>query len=329
MPVRYVVQAQVVDLQEDAPRTGDVFFVDTNVWLWTCYAKATLGMTHQRRQQTTGYAGYLNRCARAGAVLHWCGLGLSKLAHNIERTEYEIWKGTGHANEKPKEFRHNYSAERNGVVQEMENAWQAVEALGTVLPAPLVVDHAATTNALAEYKTLAVDGYDLFFLQAARASAVTQIISDDCDFCGVPGITLFTSNRTVLLAAHAQGKMLVRQARLSRSFESAGSFGIGAEIMSDAGDWWPWTEGRVEPSPLHAQLVILDHGIREQVAADFMERRFGYLAVQFEFDEFSDAHARDRFDSVVADGVAHGDSLRIEDVLFRQHDDLGFHGAGA
>lgn len=128
MPIWYVVQSQGVDLQADAPRAGDAFFVDTNVWLWTCY---------------------LNLCARAGAALHWCGLGLSELAHNIERTEYEIWKGAGHGNENTKEFRHNYPAERNAVVQEIENAWQGVEALGTVLPAPLVVDHAATANALA------------------------------------------------------------------------------------------------------------------------------------------------------------------------------------
>ena len=210
MPIHYVVQAQVVDLHADAPRAGDAFFVDTNVWLWTCYAKATLGMKYQRWQQTTGYAGYLNLCSRAGAALHWCGLGLSELAHNIERTEYEVWKGAGHGNENTKEFRHNYPAERLRVVQEIENAWQGVEALGTVLPAPLVVDHAATTNALAEYRSLAVDGYDLFFLQAARASGVTQIISDDGDFCDVSGITLFTSNRSVLMAAQAQEKLLVR-----------------------------------------------------------------------------------------------------------------------
>jgi hypothetical protein len=210
MPVQYVVQAQVVDLQADAPRAGESFFVDTNAWLWTCYAKATMGMDHRRRRNATDTARYLNQCLRAGAALHWCGLGLSELAHNIERTEHEIWKGAGHDYATAKEFRHNYPAERLRVVQEIENAWQAVEALGTILPTPLVVDHAATTSALAEYKTLAVDGYDLFFLQAARASGVTQIISDDGDFCGVPGITLFTSNRSVLTAAQAQGKLLVR-----------------------------------------------------------------------------------------------------------------------
>ena len=177
-------------------------------------ANATQRVNPQRRQQLTAYTGYLQRCQRVGAQLHWCGLALSELAHQIESTERDVWNATeraaGRAECNPKEFRHNFSNERANVVQEIENAWRAVEALGTVLPAPLVVDHAATTNALAEYRTLALDGYDLFFLQAARASGVTQIISDDGDFCGVPEITLFTSNRSVLDAARAQGNLLVR-----------------------------------------------------------------------------------------------------------------------
>lgn len=105
---------------------------------------------------------------------------------------------------------HNYPAERHAVVQEIANAWQGVEALGTALPAPLVVDRAATTSALSEFATLAVDGYDRIFLQAACASGVTQIISDDGDFCGVPGITLFTCNRSVIDAARAPGKLVAR-----------------------------------------------------------------------------------------------------------------------
>ena len=188
--------------------------MDTNAWLWTTYANATQRVRPERRQQLTAYTGYLQQCLQAGALCHWCGLTLSELAHQIESAEYDIWntaeKAAGRAGGWPKEFRHNFPAERARVVQEIENAWQSVEALGTVLPVPLVVDHAATTNALAEFKTLAVDGYDLFFLQAARASGVTQIITDDGDFCGVPGITLSTSNRSVLTAAQVQGKLLVR-----------------------------------------------------------------------------------------------------------------------
>jgi len=77
-------------------------------------------------------------------------------------------------------------------------------------PGAVVIDGARTARALSEFKSLAIDGYDLFLLQAARACGVTQIISDDGDFCIVPGVTLFTSNQTVIAAAGAQGKLVVR-----------------------------------------------------------------------------------------------------------------------
>jgi len=32
MPIKYVVQAQVVDLRTDTPKPADRFYVDTNVW---------------------------------------------------------------------------------------------------------------------------------------------------------------------------------------------------------------------------------------------------------------------------------------------------------
>ena len=214
MAVNYTVLAQVVDLRMDKPRSGEFFLVDTNVWFWTTYGRVGLASKPPRPYQTREYPRYLRRALASGARLHWCGLGLSELAHQIERTEYNVWNDTqvsaGGMSINPKEFRHNLPAERANVVQEIETAWQAVEAIGSILPAPLVVDAASTTQALAEFKTTALDGYDLFFLQAARASNVTQIISDDGDFCGVAGITLFTSNKTVLTAAQAQGKLLAR-----------------------------------------------------------------------------------------------------------------------
>ena len=214
MSVHYAVQAQVIDLLTDTPAAGEAFFVDTNVWLWTTYANATQRVSPQRRQQLTACTGYLQRCQRIGAQLHWCGLALSELAHQIESAERDVWNATERAARRAecnaKEFRHNFPNERANVVQEIENAWRSVEALATVLPAALVVGGPATTQALVELKTCALDGYDLFFLQAARASGVTQIISDDGDFCGVPEITLFTSNRSVLDAARAQGNLLVR-----------------------------------------------------------------------------------------------------------------------
>ncbi len=41
-------------------------------------------------------------------------------------------------------------------------------------------------------------------------SGVTQVLTDDGDFCTVPGITLFTANRGVVEAARVQGKLVIR-----------------------------------------------------------------------------------------------------------------------
>jgi hypothetical protein len=214
MPANYAVAAQVVDVRNDTPRAGEAFLVDTNVWFWITYPRASLGNTPPRFYQTRDYPSYLQKALTAGATLHWTGLTLSELAHRIEKIEHEIWIATEQAAGRPtcapKEFRHNFPAERARITLEIETAWKSVESLGSVLASPVLIDAASTTQALKEFKAAALDGYDLFLLQAARASGVMQIISDDGDFCCVAGIILFTSNYPVICAARAQGKLLVR-----------------------------------------------------------------------------------------------------------------------
>lgn len=213
MPVNYAVAADVVDLRGDTPTAKDVFLVDTNVWFWTSYSKAGLNLPNWLRPKLIDYPDYLQKCVSIGAKVHWCGLTLCELAHLIEKTERDIWNdgeaAAGRAQCKPKEYRHN-AAERAKVVAELVVAWKAVEAFGVSLPAPAVVDAANTAAALLEFKTMVLDGYDLFLLQAARSSGVSQIISDDGDFCQVAGIVLYTSNQGVIAAAQTQGKLIVR-----------------------------------------------------------------------------------------------------------------------
>ncbi len=76
------------------------------------------------------------------------------------------------------------------------------------------------------------------------------------------------------------------------------------------------------------QPVIFHDRIRKQIAANLVQRAFLDGTIQFQLDKFPHPHTRNPGNSVMADGIAHGDSLWIEDVLFRRHDDLGFHGAG-
>ncbi len=153
------------------------------------------------------YPDYLRSASRSKAQVYRCGLSLAGLAHLIEDVEYEIFQRT-HAGESRKEFRVNYPAERAGIVTDIQNAWQIVKSLATAVK--LVIDETTTDEALGRLQTASLDGYDLFIVQAMIAAGTTQILTDDGDYCTVPGIQVFTTNRRVIDAAQAQGKLFVR-----------------------------------------------------------------------------------------------------------------------
>ena len=72
------------------------------------------------------------------------------------------------------------------------------------------INAAATTAALKDFAALPVDGYNLFAIHALKSAGVTPVVSDDGDFCSVPGTTLFTANQNVMTAARAQKKFRQR-----------------------------------------------------------------------------------------------------------------------
>lgn len=42
MAVNYVIAADIIDVRVDTPKPEDVFLVDSNVWYWMTYTKASL-----------------------------------------------------------------------------------------------------------------------------------------------------------------------------------------------------------------------------------------------------------------------------------------------
>lgn len=207
--VNYSVKAAVVDLRIDNGKATDRIYVDTNVWFWTAYSKVHLSPTPPSQNQTQAYPPFLKRVLNMGGQLHWCGLSLSELAHLIEKTEYDIHCQATSAMLNQKEFRHNLPTERANVVQEIQAAWASVETMAGCLVAP-EINASSTAAALQDFAQLPVDGYDLFAVNALKAAGIKQIVSDDGDFCSVPGITLFTANQNVIDAAKRQGRFCQR-----------------------------------------------------------------------------------------------------------------------
>jgi hypothetical protein len=209
----YSIRATVVDLTGDTPQSTDTFWVDTNVWLWTTYTKLfTRPVRPPTSARVSPYVSFLKNAVVAASTIYRIGLTLSEMAHVIEGAEYEIAHPPRSSPPPPskKEFRHNIPAVRLAVVREIQLAWQQVQTMSVPLPGGVLIDDALTTQTASALTQTAVDSYDLFALQALRAAGVTNIVSDDGDFCVVPGITLFTTNSGVLQAAHSQNKLVVR-----------------------------------------------------------------------------------------------------------------------
>lgn len=118
MAVSYTVQAEIIDIRQDSPQTGDVFLVDTNVWYWLTYSPAS---SSAQPYQITHYPQYFVEAIECSARLGYSGLSLVELASLIERTEYQLSSYSSppegaHPRARPiatfKEYRHNYLRER-------------------------------------------------------------------------------------------------------------------------------------------------------------------------------------------------------------------------
>ena len=213
MAINYTVEAEVVDITADTPKAQDSFLVDTNVWYWLTYSRASQSARPPANYQTTNYPNYTNAALGAGARIFQSGLSLAELTHLIEKAEYEIFAQANPTifpdqRKFNKNFRHDRPQERRQAVSEIKAAWAQVTNLAE--PLTVTIDSPTTTAALNRLQTEKVDGYDLFILESMRGQGVVQVITDDGDFSAVPGIQVFTANRNVIQAARNQGRLLTR-----------------------------------------------------------------------------------------------------------------------
>jgi hypothetical protein len=207
MNINLTIQADIVDIQNDTPRTSDIFMVDTNVWLWQTYRNANFTA---KSYQLNNYPNYVIKALRQGATLSYSVLTLAELASVIERIERDIYNQNNGLNLKSKDYRHNYPNERTKVVAEVQLAWNQVEQIA--ISADLTINDEIAKAALSRFETQAVDGYDLLILEAISRAGTgqVQVITDDMDYATVPNIQVFTSNIQVIKLAKVQGKLLRR-----------------------------------------------------------------------------------------------------------------------
>ncbi len=210
MPINYNVQAEVIDIKTDTPQAEEIFFVDTNVWYWQTYTRASMLAQPYNQYQTQIYPSYLSKALSVNSLLLYCGLSLVELVHNIERSEREISIRTGTVpkNTKPKEYRHNYPNERANVVSEIQLACSQVKSIAVEVE--ISINENTTHQALNRLQTQLLDGYDLMILEAMKKHNIDKIITDDGDYVTVPDIQVFTANNNVINTAQQQGKLVTR-----------------------------------------------------------------------------------------------------------------------
>jgi predicted nucleic acid-binding protein len=201
MAINYNIQAEVIDIQSDLPKSDDIFLVDTNVWYWLTYTNASISAVPY---QINSYSSYIAQAISNNSLLLYSGLSLSELAHNIEQTERQIFSSTI----KAKEYRHNYPTERANVVAEIETAWNQVTSIA--VSADINIDEKITQNTLKRFSNQLLDGYDLMILEIMNKANIKQIITDDGDYVTVPNLQVFTANRNVITTARNQGKLIIR-----------------------------------------------------------------------------------------------------------------------
>ena len=205
MPIIPTINADIYDISNDIPKSDDIFMVDTNVWFWLTYAK---GMPSSR-QYLHVYINYISKALKASATLRHSGLTFAELSHLIEKTEREIFAATTSTTVGAKEFRHNYPSERNSAISEIEVSWQQVESFASQVD--INVCKKVTDSCLSSLKNLSLDGYDLMIINSMKDNEIIQIITDDIDYCTVPGIQVYTANKNLIQLANAQNKLTARK----------------------------------------------------------------------------------------------------------------------
>ncbi|MBF0498066.1 MAG: PIN domain-containing protein [Deltaproteobacteria bacterium] len=212
MTTNYIIQADIVDITNDTPKAEDIFLIDTNVWYWITYTRASQSTRPPASYQITSYPAYYNSALAGGAKIFQSGLSLAELAHLIEKVEFGIFARANPTDFRDpnwfdKRYRHSFPVERSRVVAEIEAAWALIKDKPAL---PITIDDQSTEAALNRLQTERVDGYDLFILESMRTNRVKQVITDDRDFATVPGLQVFTANRSVINAARNQDKLLTR-----------------------------------------------------------------------------------------------------------------------
>ena len=180
-----------VDIRKVPPVSGDVFFVDTNVWYWATYiASKTFIVNRPKDYQVDTYPEFIESALNNGAKLYYSPLTLVELTGLIERSEFEIYKAYhGNPGFQFKRFR-AMTKERQAVVDEVKTAWASIQGMANELPVKL--ECGMSENLITIIERHGVDGYDALYCHFMMENGISKIITDDKDFRNIDNLHLYS-----------------------------------------------------------------------------------------------------------------------------------------
>jgi PIN domain nuclease of toxin-antitoxin system len=193
------VKADVIDIRRSKPINPTRIMVDSQVWFWLFYSKASIKAT---AYQAIEYPKFIKTMLDAKSEFLASQFSYFEILHNIEKTEAFIKS----KRTPQKVFRHQFPTARVAIIEETDATWASVAEMAKVVYNNL--DAETLKRMRTKSHACLVDGYDYILIDAIESSGLSSVLTDDSDICTVAGLTVYTANPKAIVAATNQGRLI-------------------------------------------------------------------------------------------------------------------------
>ena len=188
-----IIDIQTVDVSTISP--DEIFAIDTNVLFWTHYSKASdpaLIKSNKNRYQVKEYPDFIAKLLQNGNKLVTTMLNITELFSVVERNEYNIYKIVNNQKISKKDFR-KLSSERSKYKSEIDNMVLQIQTSYDNQIKIIDVDEKLVSSFQGNICNNTCDVLDYAVIEYLKRNKIFNYISDDKDFAGIEGISLYTT----------------------------------------------------------------------------------------------------------------------------------------
>lgn len=187
-----VIDIATVDVSKLSRNTS--FYLDTNIWVWLTYVNSN------EDDQNENYAAFANEINRNKyAKLLYSHITFSEVTNVIENAELRYYRQSHRIrNLNKKQFR-SIPEQRNNVVENIETSLNFVSRTADAEDDFIeILNYISVESYMQMLKTTLLDGNDILMSMFIKYNGVKNVVTDDKDYLGVPGINVFTYNSSAI-----------------------------------------------------------------------------------------------------------------------------------